>query len=75
MGHSPYVRDAARAVRMMKASEKLLARAGFYESAAAVRDQRENVAECSVQSVEDGRPKAGEYKPKTIGDVADERAS
>lgn len=70
MPESPYVRSAAIACRALKRSESLLAQAGFYESAASVRKEREQIEECTVESVEKGRPATGEYKPRTIKDVA-----
>lgn len=69
MSESPHVKSAVRACRLLKTSEGLLARCGFYATAATVRDQRESVEECTVESVSNGRPKTGDYKPRTVGDL------
>ena len=63
---------AIEACKMLRSSERLLASACFYSEAAAIREQRERVEQCSVQSVDDMKPDHGEYSPRTIGTATDE---
>ena len=44
----------------------------FYSEASAIREQRERIERCSVQSVDDMNPDHGEYSPRTIGAATDE---
>lgn len=63
---------AVEACKMLRSSERLLASACFYSEASAIREQRERIERCSVQSVDDMRPDHGEYSPRTIGAATDE---
>lgn len=61
-----------RACKKIRMCERLLASAGFYEQAGRIRDQREEVERCSVESVRSLRPQdAKAYQPKTIGQEVD----
>lgn len=63
---------AIESCKMLRSSERLLASACFYSEASAIREQRERIERCSVQSVDDGEPDHGEYSPKTIKAAVDE---
>lgn len=62
---------AIEACKMLRSCERLLASACFYSEASAIREQRERVERCSVQSVDDMKPDHGEYSPKTIAAAVD----
>lgn len=70
---SEAVEAAVRGCKMLREAERLLAYAGFYKQACEVRDARESAEDCTVESVEDLRPLARDYTPKTIGKLVEER--
>ena len=68
-----FVAIAAEACQKCKEAERLLAQVGAYEQAAKVRDARESLEECTVESIANLRPKeAGNYQPETLAKRMDE---